>query len=213
MIDMHIVFIDWFYSCPQAGRREVGTGARMCTRAWELNSTPTNKMLQLTHLKMHLDIVSLYNLGNWHVTWVFMVTEYIYRTVPFMIMQENGITTDEFLFSLSFPFFYSASDAGRWGQRGGGCQERGLYPSKHLKGYERKVHKKKSKTYWRVLGLKSKSEKRGGSSNEISLSSPETVASAALNWFQVSSIVYSLSMTTGPQRRDSIAKGPEHAST
>jgi hypothetical protein len=30
-----------------------------------------------------------------------------------MIMQENGITTDEFLFSLSFPFFYSASDAGR----------------------------------------------------------------------------------------------------
>lgn len=105
MIDMHIVFIDWFYSCPQAGRREVGTGARMCTRAWELNSTPTNKMLQLTHLKMHLDIVSLYNLGNWHVTWVFMVTEYIYRTVPFMIMQENGITTDEFLFSLSFSFF------------------------------------------------------------------------------------------------------------
>lgn len=162
MIDMHIVFIDWFYSCPQAGRREVGTGARMCTRAWELNSTPTNKMLQLTHLKMHLDIVSLYNLGNWHVTWVFMVTEYIYRTVPFMIMQENGITTDEFLFSLSFSFFTAASDAGRWGQRGGGCQERGLHPSKHLKGYERKVHKKKSKTYWRVLGLKSKSEKREG---------------------------------------------------
>ena len=83
-----------------------------------------------------------------------------------------------------------------------------------------RVHKKKSKIYWRVLSLKSKSEKEG-SNNEISLSSPDTgwvpwqaniQPSAAAALFhciglQVSSIVYSLCMTGC---RDSLPKSPKH---
>jgi hypothetical protein len=89
------------------------------------------------------------------------------------------------------------------------------------------VHKKKSKIYWRVLSLKSKSEMKKKRKEATvrsliftthqlgAMASKQPSAAAASNsiplhcivGFQVPSIVYSLSMSGC---RDSLAKSPKH---